>query len=260
MGMGMGSSPVPMGQHLMAQPTGMMSPMNSQPTGMMQNNGPRGPFAPVPGNQGLLNPLVPTTTGFNSFVPTRPVSVGASPFANPPGAQPSFLQTQPTGFNMGGGSLMAQSTGFGGQQGGFGMGQQPTGFGGQVSLMAQPTGMQMSNSMGSFGQPQSGSLMAQPTGFNAGGQFQNGSGFNGVQTNPTGFNPGFGQFNANMGPPAQAPTKDVSPANIFAQMKSGTFGDDAAPQEANRYDALRPQPTGWNNGYQQQQQTGFGYR
>jgi hypothetical protein len=80
-----------------------------------------------------------------------------------------------------------------------------------------------------------------------------------------------------MGPPAQAPTKDVSPANIFAQMKSGTFGDDAAPQEAStyylvrslisyslsmadRYDALRPQPTGWNNGYQQQQQTGFGYR
>jgi hypothetical protein len=79
-------------------------------------------------------------------------------------------------------------------------------------------------------------------------------------------------------PPQQSQTKDVTPANIFAQMKSGTFGDDSAPQQPgmpillieavrrvlmagllDRYDALRPQPTGWNNGFQQQQ-PGYGYR
>jgi hypothetical protein len=91
------------------------------------------------------------------------------------------------------------------------------------------------------------------------------------RTDPTGYNPGFGQFNAPS--PAPSQTKDVSPANIFAQMKSGTFGDDSAPQGSgmfaathregrlshaclDRYDALRPQPAGFN-GYQQ---TGYGYR
>jgi hypothetical protein len=86
--------------------------------------------------------------------------------------------------------------------------------------------------------------------------------------------PGFGQFNANMAPPAPSQNKDVSPANVFAQMKSGTFGDDSAPQPAGKhrylldtlssnvpcagtYDALRPQPTGWGGGYQNG--NGYGY-
>ena len=85
-GMGVGSSPVPMGQHLANQ-----APiLPSQPY-----NGPRGPFAPVPANQGLLQPLIPTQTGFSGFVPTKPVS---SPFSSSL-SPPPFLSQQPTGFS-----------------------------------------------------------------------------------------------------------------------------------------------------------------
>ncbi|KAH9172940.1 hypothetical protein EDB89DRAFT_2162340 [Lactarius sanguifluus] len=49
-------------------------------------SGARGSFAPVLANQGLLTPLVPTTTGFTGFAPTRPTT------------SPSFLGTRPTGF------------------------------------------------------------------------------------------------------------------------------------------------------------------
>ena len=113
-GMGMGSSPVPMGQALQAQQTGMFLPAN---------NGPRGPFAPVPANQALLQPLVPTTTGFSGFVPTRPAT---SPFQPTPPPQP-----QPT--------LLPQQTGFVGQTPSI-MPQQ-TGFPPQAPMMSQPTGM-----------------------------------------------------------------------------------------------------------------------
>ena len=84
-GMGMSSSPLPMGQHLVNQTA--VLPHSSQPY-----NGPRGPFAPVPANQGLLQPLIPTQTGFSGFVPTKPVS---SPFLNPLPPAP-FLSQQPT--------------------------------------------------------------------------------------------------------------------------------------------------------------------
>ena len=69
---------------------------------------------------------------------------------------------------------------------------------------------------------------------------------------PTGFNPGFGQspfggngFNASAPPPPvpplpSQPSVNTNPANIFAQMKSGTFAQDDAPQSADKYDALRP--------------------
>jgi hypothetical protein len=53
------------------QPTGYgMSP---QPTGYYQQpqNGPRPPPAPIPLNQQLLNPLIPTQTGMTGFIPTR---------------------------------------------------------------------------------------------------------------------------------------------------------------------------------------------
>lgn len=118
-GMGMGSSPIPIGQHLQAQQTGVLPPAQS-PVG-----GPRGPFAPVPANQGLLQPLVPTTTGFSSFVPTRPQS---TPFAFPPPPplplppQPSFLSAQATGYP---GLLFSQPNGFNPTP----MSSQPTGFG-----------------------------------------------------------------------------------------------------------------------------------
>lgn len=92
--------------------------LGAQPTGPLQApGGPRAPFAPVPSNEGLLKPLIPTTTGFNSFIPTRNAT---SPLQN---STPSFLTSQPTGFNPGLSQPMLQPlqtnpTGFagGGQQ------------------------------------------------------------------------------------------------------------------------------------------------
>ncbi|KAF7301643.1 hypothetical protein MIND_00729800 [Mycena indigotica] len=214
-GLGMGSSPVPMGQHLVNQQGGLLpSPSPQPPTAY---TGPRGPYAPVPANQTLLQPLIPTTTGFNSFVPTR---ASASPFGS------SLLPTQPTGFP---GSLQPQPTGFMPQQ------QQPLSF--------QPTGSPFGGN--SF-------VQSNPTGF-AQSPFNNVSPFS---------NPGFASPPPVPPLPSSTPqTNNTSPANIFAQMKSGTFGteDGGAPQSADRYDALRPnpmvaQPTGWVGGYQ----NGFG--
>ncbi|KAH7930078.1 hypothetical protein BV22DRAFT_1191549 [Leucogyrophana mollusca] len=235
-GLGMGSSPAPLGQHLQSQQTGFLPPP--------QQSGPRGPFAPVPSNQSLLQPLVPTTTGFNSFVPTRPNNA-PSPFQ----MQPSFLQSQPTGFSGPSQPLLSQPTGF-----------QPSG-----PLLSQPTGLP-GGSFGNFG--------AQPS-------FQN-TGMPPIQSNPTGFSP-FAQspFNNVVSSPPPAPPlpsysqpsnhSNTSPANVFAQMKSGTFAngnDGTGPQQpAEKYDALRvnplaaqptgfaPQATGWggyqpNGGYQ----------
>ena len=58
------------------------------------------------------------------------------------------------------------------------------------------------------------------------------------------MNSGFGQSPfANPAPPPPAPPQppvNTNPANIFAQMKSGTFAQDDAPQSADKYDALRP--------------------
>ena len=86
-GYGMSSSPLPMG-HLVNQPT-LSPPPQSY-------NGPRGPFAPVPANQSLLQPLIPTRTGFNGFIPTNPAN-SPSPFQNQL-SPTSFLPPQTTGF------------------------------------------------------------------------------------------------------------------------------------------------------------------
>lgn len=92
-GLGMGSSPAPISQHLQnPQLNGSPQP-SPQPY-----NGPRGPFAPVPANQTLLQPLIPTQTGFNSFIPARP-GPAVSPFHGQP-SQSSFLPQQPTGIPM----------------------------------------------------------------------------------------------------------------------------------------------------------------
>ncbi len=72
----------------------------SQPMSSMigQANGARGPLAPVPTNEGLLNPLQPAQTG---FVPTRP------------GAQsPQGMETQQTGWQQQQQSIMMQPTGY----------------------------------------------------------------------------------------------------------------------------------------------------
>lgn len=100
-------------QQMQQQPTGYNNSaaygLGQQGTGqsmaqMMNNpNGPRGPLAPVPSNEGLLNPLQPSQTGM--FVPTR-----GSP--QPQGG----MMPQQTGYGM-----MPQPTGFaGGYQQGYG--------------------------------------------------------------------------------------------------------------------------------------------
>ncbi|KAI0296116.1 hypothetical protein B0F90DRAFT_1116027 [Multifurca ochricompacta] len=123
LGVNVGPSPVPLGQHLQvqAQQTGLLPPPAP--------GGPRGPFAPVPANQGLLAPLVPTTTGFPGFLPTRPVAASPSP---------SFLGPQMTGYQQ----QQQQQP-------------QPTGFQPAPSLLSQPTSFQ----------PIPLSLASQPTGF-----------------------------------------------------------------------------------------------
>jgi len=212
-GLGMGSSPVPIGQHVQNQQVRLPSP---------QQNGPRGPFAPVPSNQSLLQPLIPTTTTFNRFVPTRPgnASFGAQP-------QQSFIPSQVTGFPNNPQPVI----------------QQPTSFPSMGPMLSQPTGMPGGN-FGGFGSTPS---------------FPHSGHFSTVQINPTGFNPGFGQspFNTSVSPPPVPPlppASNTSPANIFAQMKSGTFAtsNENGPQPQDKYDALRPnplaaQPTGWGN-------------
>ena len=173
-GLGLGSSPSPLGQHLQAHQTGFLPPPAQV--------GPRGPFAPVPANQALLAPLVPTSTSFNGFVPTRPATSPSFLGSQPTGFQPSALAPQPTGFQP---SLAPQPTGF---QPSFA--PQPTGFqptfapqhtGFQPSLAPQPTGFQPS-------------LAPQPTGFGAGSPF-GGGGVPPVPPLPGSFQNGsFGQL------------------------------------------------------------------
>ncbi|KAJ7700053.1 hypothetical protein B0H17DRAFT_1048381 [Mycena rosella] len=162
--------------------------------------------------------------------------------------------------------LSAQPTGFPGGQ----MQSQPTGFPGQQPMSFQPTGAPF----GGFNGNSNGFVQSNPTGF-AQSPFNNGQpSFNNGQQPFSNGQPSFNnnqspfnnppQFNGNgfSSPPPVPPlpssaTTNTTPANIFAQMKSGTFGaEDNAPQNPDRYDALRPNPmvaqaTGWGgNGYQ----------
>ena len=101
-GLGMGSSPAPIGQHFQNQHSNVLP--------LPQQNGPRGPYAPVPANHGLLQPLIPTQTGFSNFVPTHP---SVSPFqSQPQPAPPSFLQPQVTGFPGNVQTIISPPTGF----------------------------------------------------------------------------------------------------------------------------------------------------
>lgn len=73
---------------------------------LQQLTSPKGPLAPVPQNQGLLQPLIPTNTGLNTFVPTGgsnliPQQTGFNqmqppPMQNPPISMASPLQPQHT--------------------------------------------------------------------------------------------------------------------------------------------------------------------
>lgn len=163
-GLGMGNSPIPMGRALAAQQARIMQsspqpPPQQQPQIQHPYNGPRGPFAPVPANQGLLQPLIPTQTGFNNFIPTRATN-------NPSPAPPLPFQNQQNQFNPPSSFMAPQPTGM---PGSMGMAQQ------QQPMMAQPTGMP-GTGLSPFG---SGSMMnASP--------FGSGSSF---QPSPSVFNP-----------------------------------------------------------------------
>jgi actin cytoskeleton-regulatory complex protein SLA1 len=220
-GLGMGSSPVPLGQHLQNQQTGLYQ---------LPQSGLRGPLAPVPSNQGLLNPLIPTNTGFNQFVPTRPTSNPPFSSTTQSSFQPSFqspapasfLSTPQTGFG-GTGPLMPQQTGFPSVVPQSGMYSsippQPTGIGGGFSGSGLPNFMPPS----SFGGIQPSTLLIIPEFLRT---------IIDVCIDPTGFQPSFSQ-NGGLAPPLAAPLqKDHSPANVFAQMKSGNFGDESVPQSA----------------------------
>ncbi|KAK4056826.1 hypothetical protein OIO90_002076 [Microbotryomycetes sp. JL221] len=225
-------------------------------------NGPRAPLLPVPGNQGLLAPMIPTPTGFNAarMNPMMPMATGFGAM----GMQPAF-----TGMPM-----MSQPTGFGGMSAPMSM--QPTGA--PSFIQAQPTGFSHAPSML---QPQATGMMAAPSPQSSvfGSQA---SGFNPA---PARFSPappapmqqpqqtGHIQFNP-MPPTPQSQqqqstgstnssTSDFAPSNIFSSMKSGTFatgGRQLGPQDASKYDALRPQATGLPSfgGPIQPQPTGFG--
>ena len=101
-GLGMGNSSSSMSQLLTAQQTGAFN----------NPNGPRGPVAPIPQNQGLLNPLIPTQTGLSQFVPTRQ---GLSPSATGMGMQPQQTGFMPQQMQMQQ-PMYAQQTGYPMQQ------------------------------------------------------------------------------------------------------------------------------------------------
>ena len=183
-GMGMGSSPVPIGQ---LQSNGLS--LQPQLTAVPNINGPRGPFAPVPGNQGLLQPLVPTRTGFAGFIPTGPSnSLGTNSHVGGMGgglqSQQNVLPQQ-TGFVSP--QVMSNPTGF------------PTnGFGQTQGLLPQQTGFPNTSGfhtpspvppvppvppLPNF-QPQPQGMISSPTGFPGGGPGFGGmgGGFGGVQS------------------------------------------------------------------------------
>lgn len=214
------------------RPGASPSPSNSFMGGAY--NGARGPMAPVPQNQGLLQPLVPTQ-GTGQYVPTRGGMGMQATGMGGMGLQPTGMGMQQTGW---GGGMGAQQTGYyGGAQGG--MQSQPTGWMGPQQTAMPP----QSTNISGFG----GGGMASPL---PPAQQQQ-------QPQPT------GQSTTSNGS-SNASGDKYGAGSIFASMKSGTFAQGDAskaqqPQQAQRYDALRPQPTGWSPaGVQQPQPTGWG--
>lgn len=189
-------------------------------------NGARGPFAPVASNQSMLQPLIPTqSTG--QFMPTA-------------------LGHQPTGM---------------------GMQPQQTGWGGMQQMMPQQTGyMQQPQQTGYMQDQQTGYGMQSPFGMNA--MVSQPTGFSAMMS-PQGQQPLAPQHTQQQYSQQQQQQKQqeinngpdrFSAANIFGQMKQGTMHQDTnqAPQNSQKYDALRPQPTGFQpGGYINTQFTGY---
>jgi hypothetical protein len=185
------------------------------PMGQLQNGGfaaqqqaPRGPVAPVPANEALLNPLQPVRTG---FIPTRP----------------GQGQQQQSGFGMAPqqtGFMPPQQTGMMPQQTGYAAGFQQ-GYGGQQQQI------QPSESKAGHVSPRGGGvkgmvetddvLIPDFTGFP--GNFPQ-------QSQSSNFN-----AIANVRPPEPVQNPDkFAPSNIFAAMKSSGFGkpEEEQPQSA----------------------------
>lgn len=250
------------------------SPQPPQPQ-MADPNAPRGPYAPVVQNAPMLNPLVPTQTGFNGFVPTRPQSTGMMPQSTgmPPmsmGPQPTGMMSPPSSMGMGMSmgmqptGMMAQSAGMPmGMPGSMGMsGPQPQPTGYMPQQQPQPTGF--APQMSSYQQPQpqyqQPQMGMQPTGFQQPQPPQQPQ--QGLAPQPTGVfaNPSmFGQQQQPQ-PTGSSPANRFEPGNVFAAMKSGAGNLDSTPKSSDSYNALRPQMTGMP-GQQQQplqpQPTGF---
>lgn len=239
-------------------PISMPPAMSPQPVNL-NPNGPRGPLAPVASNAPLLNPLVPLNSGMNGFIPTRPTTIQSQPTGFAAQAMPmvstNALHTnpmimQPTGVGMsnlnagglqplGMSMLQSQPTGILQPQALSMMQSQPTGM-----IQPQPTAFIQSQPAATFSSHMSG-IVPQPTGFNQTGMM------------PTSFNQGLSpippvpslpNMYANTSQlPASAPAKSFNPSDIFGQMKTGQFAQtsNASPQDASKYDALRPQPTGF---------------
>ncbi|OAV99849.1 hypothetical protein PTTG_09264 [Puccinia triticina 1-1 BBBD Race 1] len=236
-------------------PQASMPPVAPQPTGF-NPNGPRGPLAPVASNAPLLNPLVPLNSTMTGFVPTRPNGLQPQPtgFNSQPssmvssGFAPNPMVMQPTGMGLGMGNqagvqmIQSQPTGIM-QPPAFAMMQsQPIGM-----MQSQPTGMMQSNPTGMMQSHMTG-MAPQPTGMNQMGH---------MQPQMTGFNPAFSSVSTPPVPsipsmyagPSQPPVKSFNPSDIFGQMKTGQFAQNASagPQDPNKYNALRPQPTGFGS-------------
>jgi hypothetical protein len=190
-GLGMGHSPLPL-----AQLANSTIPPNQT------SNGPRGPYAPVPANQGLLQPLIPTQTGFGGFIPTKPTQ-SQSPFQNHL-SMPSFIPPQATGF-PGPSPIMTHPTGAYGNFGGAPFQRTPDNFTSLPGLMTSRRIVSI------FVLPRS-SPPLEPTGFNP-------------QMNMSPFSNSATHSPA----PSSNSVQDTSPANVFAQMKSGTFANEDNP-------------------------------
>ena len=206
--------------------------------GQLQN-GPRGPLAPVPTNEGLLNPLQPARTG---FVPTRP---GSNP------------------------GVMPQPTGFGGQQP---MMMQPTGYaaGFQQGYGAQPQQIQPSEC---FNSARVSILIKDFTGFQGNfAQQSTASNFNTIASmrppeppqNPDKFAPSnifAAMKQKNFGQPEEQNPQGSGmcyPSVFFIESPVSDSGKGTDSVE--KYDALRPLTTGYNGAPQMgmmSQQTGM---
>lgn len=185
---------------MLAQQTGMSTMSNS-------SNAARGPLAPVPANQGLLNPMQPQVTGM--FVPTRDLS--------PMGAQQTGFQPQ-----------QPQLSGFQPQQ--------------QQQMMPQQTGF-YPGQMGGM-QPSECNIFAYIAPLNLSCVILNGATNQPTQLDFTGFPQQQQQqssFNAiaSIPPPQpqqsqQAAPDKFAPSNIFAAMKKTDFGkpEEQQPQAA----------------------------